>query len=60
MLDRVLGAGNSILRVSVEHSFDRITRESDLIDPDSRTVISEEKENKPITINRENLYLLII
>lgn len=38
MLDRVLGAGNSILRVSVEHNFDRITRESDLIDPDSRTV----------------------
>ncbi|MBO6537103.1 MAG: flagellar M-ring protein FliF [Balneolaceae bacterium] len=46
MLDRVLGAGNSILRVSVEHSFDRITRESDLIDPDSRTVISEEKREQ--------------
>lgn len=42
MLDRVLGSGNSILRVSVEHNFDRIVRESDLIDPDSRTVISEE------------------
>ena len=46
MLDRVLGAGNSILRVSVEHNFDRITRESDLIDPDSRTVISEEKREQ--------------
>lgn len=42
MLDRVLGAGNSILRVSVSHNFDRLLRESDLIDPDSRTVISEE------------------
>ncbi len=46
MLDRVLGAGNSILRVSVEHDFDRITRESDIIDPDSRTVISEEKREQ--------------
>lgn len=46
MLDRVLGAGNSIVRVSVEHNFDRIVRESDLIDPDSRTVISEEKREQ--------------
>lgn len=46
MLDRVLGAGNSILRVSVEHDFDRLVRESDLIDPDSRTVISEEKREQ--------------
>ncbi|MEX0722424.1 MAG: flagellar basal-body MS-ring/collar protein FliF [Gracilimonas sp.] len=42
MLDRVLGAGNSILRVSVSHDFDRLLRESDIIDPDSRTIISEE------------------
>jgi len=46
MLDRVLGAGNSILRVSVEHDFDRVTRESDYIDPDSRVVISEEKREQ--------------
>tara|TARA_Y100001935_G_scaffold217449_1_gene189740 strand:+ start:194548 stop:196182 length:1635 start_codon:yes stop_codon:yes gene_type:complete len=46
MLDRVLGAGNSILRVSVEHNFDRLIRESDLIDPDSRTIISEEKREQ--------------
>ncbi|MDG5766751.1 flagellar basal-body MS-ring/collar protein FliF [Balneolales bacterium ANBcel1] len=43
MLDRVLGPGNSILRVAAEHDFDRLTRESDLIDPDSRTIISEER-----------------
>ncbi len=52
MLDRVLGAGNSILRVSVEHDFDRITRESDLIDPDSRTIISEEKRE---TVNNDEV-----
>lgn len=46
MLDRVLGAGNSILRVSVSHNFDRLLRESDLIDPDSRTVISEERREQ--------------
>lgn len=46
MLDRVLGAGNSILRVSVEHNFDRLLRESDLIDPDSRTIISEESREQ--------------
>ncbi|NBW70153.1 MAG: flagellar M-ring protein FliF [Bacteroidetes bacterium] len=46
MLDRVLGAGNSILRVSVEHDFERIMRESDIIDPDSRTIISEQKSTQ--------------
>lgn len=46
MLDRVLGAGNSIVRVSVEHDFDRIVRESDIIDPESRTIISEEKREQ--------------
>ena len=46
MLDRVLGSGNSIIRVSVEHDFDRLVRESDLIDPESRTIISEERSNQ--------------
>ncbi|MFP8488663.1 flagellar basal-body MS-ring/collar protein FliF [Gracilimonas sp. Q87] len=46
MLDRVLGAGNSILRVSVQHNFDRLLRESDLIEPDSRTIISEERREQ--------------
>ncbi len=45
MLDRVLGVGNSILRVSVEHDFDKLVRESDLIDPDSRLIINEEKKS---------------
>lgn len=46
MLDRVLGNGNSILRVSAEHDFDRLVRESDLIDPDSRLIISEDRRNE--------------
>ncbi|MGF1670550.1 MAG: flagellar basal-body MS-ring/collar protein FliF [Balneolaceae bacterium] len=45
MLDRVLGPGKSIIRVSTEHNFDKILRESDLIDPESRTIISEERRN---------------
>ncbi len=49
MLDRVLGPGNSILRVSTEHNFDKITRESENIDPDSRIVISEEKRTSANT-----------
>lgn len=43
MLDRVLGPGNSILRISTDHNFDKLTRQSSLIDPESRTIISEEK-----------------
>lgn len=46
MLDRVLGSGNSILRVSAEHDFDKLLRESDLIDPDSRIIISEERRSE--------------
>lgn len=45
MLDRVLGPGNSILRVAAEHDFERLSRESDMIDPDSRTIISEERRS---------------
>ncbi|TVQ66270.1 MAG: flagellar M-ring protein FliF [Balneolaceae bacterium] len=49
MLDRALGPGNSLLRVSVEHDFDRLVRESDLIDPDSRTIMSEERRTETTT-----------
>ncbi len=42
MLDQMLGAGNSILRVATDHDFEKLTRDSQTIDPDSRTVISEE------------------
>ncbi len=46
MLDRVLGPGNSVLRVAVEHDFEKLIRESDLIDPDSRVIISEERRSE--------------
>jgi flagellar M-ring protein FliF len=46
MLDRVLGPGNSILRVSVDQNFDSIVRESNEIDPESRTLISEQREEQ--------------
>lgn len=49
MLDRVLGAGNSIVRVSVEHDFEKRMREIESIDPDSRTVISETNSDQITT-----------
>lgn len=58
MLDRVLGPGNSILRVSTEHNFDRLIRESELVDPDSRTIVSEERRTE--TGNQETLDLVPI
>ena len=54
MLDRVLGNGNSILRVSAEHDFDKLVRESDLIDPESRLLISEDRRSE--TNNEENMH----
>lgn len=53
MLDRVLGPGNSILRVSTEHNFDKVIQESEKIDPDSRIVISEEKQES-VNSNQTN------
>ena len=53
MLDRVLGNGNSILRVSAQHDFDKLVRESDLIDPESRLLISEDRRSE--TNNEENM-----
>jgi flagellar M-ring protein FliF len=43
MLDEVLGAGNSILRVGAELDFSRSIAESETIDPESQTIISEER-----------------
>ena len=43
MLDRVVGPGNSIVRVSASLDFSRGVQERDLIDPESQTVVSEEK-----------------
>lgn len=46
MLDRVLGPGNSIIRVAVEKDFDSLVRESNKIDPESRTLISEQRDEE--------------
>ncbi len=43
MLDRVLGPGNAIVRVAAQLDFSRGVEERDLIDPESQTVVSEEK-----------------
>lgn len=56
MLDRVLGAGNSIVRVSVEHDFQKVMREIDSFDPDSRIIISETNSDQTTEdIDREQI-----
>jgi len=49
MLDRVLGPGNSIVRVSVDQNFDSVVRKSNKVDPESRTLISEQKKQETHT-----------
>ncbi|MBO6575810.1 MAG: flagellar M-ring protein FliF [Rhodothermales bacterium] len=43
MLDEVLGEGNAILRISAALDFSRTVSNREIIDPESATVISEEK-----------------
>ncbi len=43
MLDQVLGHGNAIVRVAALLDFTRAVSERDIIDPESATVISEER-----------------
>ena len=43
MLKRVLGSGNAVVRVSAELDFDRTVTTRNEIDPESATVISEER-----------------
>lgn len=43
LLDQVLGPGNSILRVDTDHNFERVLRDSELVDPETRIIISEEQ-----------------
>ena len=56
MLDRVLGAGNSIVRVSVEHDFQKVMIERDSFDQDSRIIISETNSDQTTEdIDREQI-----
>ncbi len=43
LLDQMLGAGNSIIRVNLELDFSRSVKENNIIDPESQTVIAEER-----------------
>ncbi len=55
MLDKVLGENNSIVRVSAELNFDKITRTSESVDPENYAVLSEERnEEKSTTIDTTN------
>lgn len=46
MLQRVLGRGNAVVRVSAELNFDRTVTTKNMIDPESATVISEERSRE--------------
>jgi flagellar M-ring protein FliF len=43
MLDRVLGPGKAVVRIAATLDFNRSVQESEAIDPESATVISEER-----------------
>jgi len=43
MLEQVLGPDNALVRVSAELDFDRTVTERNMVDPESATVISEER-----------------
>ncbi|NNE70240.1 MAG: flagellar M-ring protein FliF, partial [Rhodothermales bacterium] len=49
MLNRVLGDGNSIVQISASLDFSRMVSNRELIDPESATVISEEKIDERLT-----------
>lgn len=46
MLDKVLGDNNSIVRISTELTFDKITRTSEQVDPDNSAILSEERNEE--------------
>lgn len=54
MLDVVLGKGNAIVRVAAELDFSRGITERQLIDPESATVISEERNQEELQGGNDN------
>ena len=52
MLDRVIGPGEAIVRVTTEHDFEQLRRQSENIDPDTRIIISEERRTDRTTDTR--------
>jgi flagellar M-ring protein FliF len=49
LLDEILGDGNSIIRVSASLDFSRTISSSEIIDPESATVVSEEKIDEQLS-----------
>jgi flagellar M-ring protein FliF len=61
LLDQVLGPGNGVVRVSTDHNFQKVVRDRELVDPETRIVISEERQttssNSESVANVENYVL---
>jgi len=53
MLDRVLGNGNAIVKVSAELNFTKVRRTSESFDPDNTAVLSEERNEERSTQNND-------
>ncbi|MFT5141864.1 MAG: flagellar M-ring protein FliF [Rhodothermales bacterium] len=53
MLDKALGVGNSIVQVSASLDFSRTISNRELIDPESATVVSEEKIDERMSPDAE-------
>ncbi|MEM1042275.1 MAG: flagellar basal-body MS-ring/collar protein FliF [Bacteroidota bacterium] len=54
MLDRMLGPGRAVVRVAAKLDFSRTVEESDAIDPESATVISEERLEEQAAADASN------
>lgn len=61
MLNRVLGNGNAIVKVSAELNFTKVRRTSERFDPDNTAILSEERneerstQNNNVVQQRENV-----
>ncbi len=51
LLDEMLGAGNSIVRISADLDFSRTISSREIIDPESATIVSEEKIDEQLGEN---------
>ena len=54
LLEQMLGAGNAIIRLNLELDFSRSITENNLIDPESQTVIAEERLQEEAEVENAN------
>ncbi|NNF59047.1 MAG: flagellar M-ring protein FliF [Rhodothermaceae bacterium] len=54
MLDRMLGPGRAVVRVAAQLDFSRTVEETDAIDPESATIISEERLEEQAATDNSN------